>query len=112
MRALPARLATGEQMKKQGVASIGGMVLAFLAGQHHNLHMALLALGVGGSGLTFMQVYPGLRRGLLVLSLAVVAVNLRSVQRGPMTVPMRALVLVTSGLTLGFVAWSLIRFGL
>ena len=112
MGAPAVRLATGEGVKKQGVASIGGMALAFLAGQHHNLHLALLTLGLGGSGMTFMEVYPSIRRGMLVMSLVVVAVNLRSVRRAPATFAMRALIVGSSGLTLGVIAWSLLRFGL
>ena len=59
-----------------------------------------------------MQASPSIRRGMLIMSLVVVTVNLRSVRRAPVTFPMRALVLGVSGLTLGFVAWSLVRFGL
>lgn len=68
-------------MRKEGTTSFGALLLALLASQHHNVHMALLTIGLGGSGMTFMQVYPGIRRGMLLLSVALVAVNLRSVQR-------------------------------
>ncbi len=86
-------------------------MLAFLASQHHNLHMALLTLGLGGSGLTFIRLYPGIRRGMLLASLAVVAVNLRSLQRRPATSAMRVVVVGFSVLTVGVIVWSLIRFG-
>jgi len=99
------------RVKKEGVASIGGIALAFLASQHHNLHMVLLTLGLGGSGMTFMQVYPGLRRGMLLASLTLVAVNLRSLQRHSATSAMRAVVVGSSALTVGVIVWSLIRFG-
>ncbi len=98
--------------KKEGAASIGAMVLAFLASQHHNLHMALLTLGLGGSGMTFMQIYPGIRRGMLLLSLGTVVVNWRSLRQGRTTGVMRAAIASFSVLTLGLILWSLIRFGL
>ncbi len=97
-------------MTKHGVASIGGMVLAFLASQHHNLHMVLLTLGLGGSGMTFMQIYPGIRRGMLLVSLGTVVVNLRSLRRTRGAI--RAAIAGFSVLTLGLLVWSLVRFGL
>ena len=99
-------------MKKEGAASIGAVVLAFLASQHHNLHMVLLTLGLGGSGMTFMQVYPGIRRGMLLISLGTVVVNLRSLRRGRTIGAMRAVIAGFSVLTLGLIVWSLTRFGL
>jgi hypothetical protein len=88
------------------------MALAFLASQHHSVHMALLTLGLGGSGMTFMQIYPGIRRGMLLVALATVALNLRSLQRRPMTSAMRGTVLGFSVLTIALVVWSVIRLGL
>jgi hypothetical protein len=44
------------RLKTEGTASIGAMLPAFPASQHHNVHMALIALGLGGSGTTFMTV--------------------------------------------------------
>jgi len=35
-------------MKRESLTSGGGVVLAVLASQHHNLHMLVLALGLGG----------------------------------------------------------------
>lgn len=87
-------------------------MLAFLASQHHNLHMALLTLGLGGSAMTFVQVYPGIRRGMLLASLAVVVMNVRSLQRRPATSAMRVLIVGFSVLTVGVAVWSVIRFGL
>jgi hypothetical protein len=98
--------------KTEGTASIGAMALAFLASQHHNIHMVLLTLGLGGSGMTFLQVYPGIRRGMLLASLVVVALNLRSLKRRPMTSVMRRLVVIFSVLTAALVVWSLARFGI
>jgi hypothetical protein len=100
------------RLKKEGTVSVGAMLLAFLASQHHNVHMALLTLGLGGSGMTFMTVYPGIRRAMLLLSLSIVVVNLRSLLRQPAPPTMRTVVAGFSVLTLGTIVWSLIRFGL
>ena len=99
-------------VKKEGTASVGAMVLAFLASQHHNVHMALLTVGLGGSGMTFIRVYPGVRRGMLLASLAVVVVNLNSLRRRPMTTATRGIVVGFSVLTVALIVWSLIRFGI
>ena len=45
-------------MRKEGILSVGAVVLAFLASQHHTLHMLLLAIGVGGAGMSFMTTFP------------------------------------------------------
>lgn len=100
------------RLKTEGTASIAAMLLAFLASQHHNVHMALLTLGLGGSGMTFMKVYPGVRRAMLLLSLLVVAVNLKSLRRQSAPPAMRAAVVGLSVLTIGVIAWSLSRLGL
>ena len=100
------------RLKTQGTASIGAMLLAFLASQHHNVHMALIALGVGSSGMTFMTVYPGLRRAMLLVSLIMVIVNLRSFRHRSAPPAMRIAVLGVSLLTAGVIVWSLARFGL
>jgi hypothetical protein len=88
------------------------MVLAFLASQHHNVHMVLLAVGLGGSGMAFMRAYPGIRRGMLIVSLGVVVVNLNSLRRGRVSAAMRVIVMGFSLLTVALLAWSVVRFGL
>ena len=99
-------------VKREGIASIGAVVLAFLAGQHHNLHMLLLALGLGSAGMTFIQAYPVIRRGMLLLSLAMVVLNVRSLGRRTMSPGMRVAVVVFNALALGAIVWSLRTFGL
>lgn len=98
--------------KDVAAASVGGMLLAFLATQHHNLHMILLTLGLGGSTLAFMQAYPSVRRGMLLVSLAIVALNLRSLRRAGGPGGMRLAVLGFSVLTVVIAAWSVVRLGL
>jgi hypothetical protein len=101
-----------KSVEKQAATSIGATLLAFAASQHHNLHMALLALGLGGSGMTFMQVYPGVRRVMLAVSVTMMVVGVRSVFRRPASPQMRLVTIAFSALTLAIIGWSLIRFGL
>lgn len=97
-------------MKRAGVASTGGIALAFLTSQHHNLHTLLLALGLGGAGMTLMQSFPDLRRAMLLLSLAMVAVSLSSL-RHHAAAGRRTLILASAVVTIGLVAWSVLRLG-
>jgi hypothetical protein len=95
-----------------GVATIGAAALAFIASQHHNVHMLLIALGVGGAGSTFMQTYPWARRLMLLVSIGVVAVNVTGLRRSTVPKRTRGVVLVFSALTIVIVIWSAVRFGL
>ena len=61
-------------MRREWLLSIGAMVLAFLASQHHNLHMLLLSFGLGGAGMSFLTAVPSVRRAMLIMSLAMIAV--------------------------------------
>lgn len=97
------------------LSSVMAMVLAFLTGQHHLVHMLLIAMGVGGSGLGVMTMSPLLRRTMLILSLAMLGVALyqyalRSARQPP-PLATRALVWVSCAATLGFLIWSVGRFG-
>ena len=96
----------------RGLTSIAAVLLAFVASQHHSMHMLAIALGVGGAGSTFMQGYPLLRRLMLLASAGVVAVNLLSFKRTSSSRGIRWWVLSVSVLTLGLIVWSLVRFGL
>jgi hypothetical protein len=93
------------------MATIGAAVLAFVASQHHNVHMLLIALGAGGAGSTFMQTYPWARRLMLLVSIGVVAVNLAGLRTSRLPQRTRRVVLVFSALTIIIVIWSVARFG-
>ncbi|MDR7418166.1 MAG: hypothetical protein QN178_04560 [Armatimonadota bacterium] len=96
----------------RGLASLAAALLAFAASQHHNLHMVIIALGAGSAGSTLMQGYPMVRRAMLLVSIGVVALNLRSLRRRPPSPGMRWWILGVSALTLALVIWSTARFGL
>ena len=99
-------------MQKDRVLSIGAVVLAFLASQHHTLHMLMLVFGLGDAGASFMTTAPWLRRAMLLMSLlmaVVIAYQIRSADR-PRS--FRIFGAISIVLTLGLVGWSLIQFGL
>jgi hypothetical protein len=98
-------------MRREGVISIGAVVLAFLASQHHNLHMLLLAIGLGGAGMSFMATFPLVRRVMLLMSLAMVAVIGWQVRDAKRPTSMRITAIVSIVVTVGLVVWSIIQFG-
>ena len=98
-------------MSKEGLASAGAVVLAFLASQHHNLHMLLLAIGIGGAGTSLMTALPLVRRVMLLVSLAMVVVVIYQVRDPKRPIPMRVMGGVSILLTLGLLIWSVMQFG-
>lgn len=91
------------------LAAAGAFVTAFLAGSHHTLHMLLLGVGLGTSSVFFS---PGLRRAMLVVSLAMTALSawwlLRQPRRGPVET---VAVFAAIGASLAFLAWSVTQHG-
>jgi hypothetical protein len=98
-------------MRKEGVISIIAVVLAFLASQHHNLHMLLLAIGLGGAGMTFMATFPLVRRVMLLMSLAMVAAMGYQARDAKRPTSMRITAAISIVVTVGLVVWSIIQFG-
>jgi hypothetical protein len=99
-------------MEKGWVASIGSIALAFLASQHHNLHMLLLTVGIGGAGMSFMTMFPLVRRVMLLMSLAMVGVIVYQVRDPKRPNSMRIMGGVSILLTLGLLIWSVMQFGI
>ena len=99
-------------MSKQRALSIGAVVLAFLASQHHTLHMLVLMFGLGSAGASFMTTAPWLRRGMLLMSLVMVAVIAYQIRRSDRPRSFRISGAVSIALTLGLVGWSIANFGL
>jgi len=102
----------GLQRTRQMLTSAGPVVLAFLAGQHHSLHMLLLTFGVGTAGMSFLTMYPDIRRVMLAVSLVVAGwLAYRASRPGrPRAVRLTQGVSVLT--TLALVAWSVSEFGL
>lgn len=99
-------------MAKEGLTSIGAVVLAFLASQHHTLHMLIFTLGVGGAGMSFMTMFPVVRRVMLLMSLVMVGVIIYQVRDPRRPLPMRIMGGVSILLTLALVVWSVVHLGI
>jgi len=99
-------------MRREWWLSIGAVVLAFLASQHHALHMLLLALGMGGAGTSLMTAVPLVRRAMLLMSLAMVVVTAYQLRDPTRPRSMRRLGALSIVATIGLMAWSLATFGL
>ena len=99
-------------MRKERALSIGAVVLAFLASQHHTLHMSVLVLGLSSAGASFMTTAPWLRRGMLLISLVMVAVIAYQIRRPDQPRSLRISGAISIALTLGLAAWSVANFGL
>ena len=91
--------------------SVVSVVVAFLASQHHTLHMLLLTVGVGGAGASFLTMFPTVRRLMLLLSLVMVGVTLYQHWRHRPPLAVRALGLVSAALTFGLLVWSIGTYG-
>jgi hypothetical protein len=98
-------------MRKEGITSVGAVVLAFLASQHHTLHMLLFTIGLGGAGMGFMTMFPMVRRVMLLMSLAMVGVIVHQVRDPNRPTSMRIMGGLSILLTLGLLVWSVLQFG-
>lgn len=99
-------------MRREWMASLGAVVLAFLGSQHHNLMMLLFAFGLSNVGMGLMTKMPLLRDVMLIMSLAIAVVCAYQISR-----PHRPTVTRVTGafsilLTLGIAGWSFLHFGL
>lgn len=99
-------------MRTEGVTSFGAVFLAFLATQHHNLHMLLFAIGMGGAGMSFMTMFPIVRQIMLLMSLAMVGLMVYRARDSRRPSSMRIVNVVSVLVTLGLVGWSVSQFGL
>jgi hypothetical protein len=86
-------------------------VLAFLASQHHTLHMLLIAAGIGGAGASSMTMFPMVRRAMLLMSLAMVVLMVYRAIRPQCSTAMRLVNAVSVLVTLGLVGWTVVQFG-
>lgn len=99
-------------MSKEGLTSVGAVVLAFLASQHHTLHMLLFTVGIGGAGMSFMTMFPLVRRVMLLMSLAMVGLVVYQVRDPKRPNSMRIMGGMSILLTLGLLMWSVMQFGI
>jgi len=112
IRTPSARVAEPAPVGGGRLSSLAAVALAFIASQHHNLHMLLLTFGLGETAMQFMAAAPAVRDAMLAMSLAmvgVIAYQIRNSRRPAATRVMGAISIVV---TLGLLAWSVARFGL
>lgn len=93
------------------VASIGAVALAFLASQHHNFMMLLVAFGLGEAAMRFMTVAPVVRNVMLGMSLAMVGVIAYRIRDSGRPRSARVMGAISILATLALSAWSIARFG-
>ena len=91
--------------------SLAGMLIAFLASQHHLLHMIMLTIGFGSAGMTGMMMSGTVRRSMLVLSLGMVGVALWRVRQPGRPRHVRLLSSASAVATLGLAAYSVFQYG-
>ena len=99
-------------MNKKGLTAGLSIGLAFLASQHHLIHMLLLTFGLGGAGLSFMMRYPWLRLGMIIMSLVLAGMMMRHIWRRDEPMVMRVLNGASAAITVALVIWSVAQTGL
>jgi hypothetical protein len=99
-------------MRRYWMLSLGGVVLAFLGTQHHNLMMLLFAFGLSNVGMSLMTKMPLVRDAMLTMSLAIAAVIAYQISRPQRPMGTRITGAFSILLTLGIAGWSFLRFGL
>lgn len=108
--ASPPRAAAGTR-RGGSIPAVGAIVLAFLASQHHNLMLLLLAFGLSGVAMSAMTVVPVVRTVMLGLSLVMVAVIAWQIRDARRPRSMRIMGALSIAATIGLSAWSISRFG-
>jgi hypothetical protein len=93
------------------LASIGAMVLALLATQHHTIMMLLLAFGLSDAAMSFMTAAPIVRDVMLGMSFAMIFVIAWQIRNTRRHRSMRVLGAISIVVTLGLLVWSISRFG-
>jgi hypothetical protein len=92
--------------------SLGAVLLAFLATQHHNLMMLLFAAGLSDAGMSLMAKLPLVRDVMLGMSLVMVAMIGYQISRPSRPTAMRVTGTLSILITLGLAGWSVLHFGL
>jgi hypothetical protein len=99
-------------MRRKWLLSLGAVALAVLGAQHHNLMMAVLAVGLGSGGMSLMTDMPLVRDTMLAMSLVMVAVIAWQITRPKRPAAVRLVGALSILLTLAIAGWTFLRFGL
>lgn len=106
-----AKSAREPRRARDTLTAAAPVLLAFLASQHHALHMLILTIGVGTAGIAFMSAYPTVRRVMLGVSLLVAGVAAYRATRPGRPRAMRLTHALSVATTLLLVGWSLNEYG-
>ncbi len=98
--------------RKAQLAAIGSVIVAFLASQHHLIHMLILLVTFGTAGMSFMSAFPLLRRGMMLMSLVMMGITFWQVWHWRQNRSMVVLGGISVALTLGLLLWSIAQFRL
>jgi type II secretory pathway component PulM len=112
IRTPSARVAEPAPVGGGRLSSLTAPALAFLASQHHNFMMLLLAFGLGDAAMHVMTAAPRVREVMLGMSLAMVGVIAYQIRDAKRPASIRVIGVISILVTLGLLAWSLARFGL
>jgi hypothetical protein len=103
---------SGQPTRLAQVMAAGSVMVAFLASQHHLLHMLIFLVTFGTAGVSFMSAFPLLRRGMVLMSLVMVGVTLWQMWRWRCKRSMAVFGGISVALTLSLIMWSIAQFGL
>ena len=73
--------------------------------------MLLISVGIGGAGASFMTMFPLVRRGMLLMSLAMVALMAYRALDARSATAIRLFNAGSVVVTLGLIGWSVQQFG-
>jgi hypothetical protein len=98
-------------MRREWLLSTGAIALAFLGTQHHNLMMALFAIGLGNAGMSLMTSMPVVRELMIAMSLVMAAIIAFQISRPRRPATVRVTGVISVLITLGLAGWSIWHFG-
>ena len=93
------------------IPAISAMVLAFLASQHHNFMMLLLALGLSNAAMSFMTAAPIVRDAMLGVSIGMIGVIAWQIRDSERPRSTRIIGVASIAATIGLAMWSITHFG-
>ncbi len=94
------------------MTSAGSVALAFLASQHHSLHMLLFVLGLSSAAsMSFLNASPIIRRGMLLMSMLMIGLTFNNVIRHKQGRIIRTMSALSILLSLVIIVWTVYQFG-
>lgn len=99
--------------KSQVVTTIGSIILSFIASSHHWLHMAIVFLLGGSTGMmASMSTIVWVRRFMIIATLITTIFSLyRLIKHIHMSIVMKSITIVSALISSGFVIYTIFNFG-